>query len=104
MHSSSLGSRSQGMESFELLCSLSGCYFSSAGDNEREGPEASVTQDVRPSAGDRAQQQQQKKAKRAIRLSLAERAPWESRISEREGPGAALRAPGRAGLGWFKPG
>lgn len=55
------------MESFELLCSLPGCYFSTAEDNQGAGPEAPVTLDVRPP-------EQQKKAKQAIRLPLTERA------------------------------
>jgi len=64
------------MESFELPYSLPGCYFGSAEDNKRAGPEAPVTLAGRPSAGGRAREQQ--KAKQAIRLSLAARARVEA--------------------------
>lgn len=45
------------MESFELPGSLPGCYFGSAGDTKRAGPEAAVTADVRPSAGSSSKRQ-----------------------------------------------
>lgn len=78
---------------FELFRSLPGCYFSSAEDNKRAGPEAPVTLDIRPLAGGRVREQEQQKAKQAIRLSLTARARVEvPHYGAGKGPGAALRA------------
>lgn len=69
------------MESFELPGSLPGCYFRSAGDTKRAGPEAAVTADVRPLAGSRSSKRQSKPLGFPWPSGLARR----SRIMELEG-------------------